>query len=709
MKSKALLVALVIAPSVLGAAPLNPPASREIRDRNGIVLRSTLNESELVSYPVPLESVSPWAVLATLAAEDRRFYSHGGIDLQAVLRALWQNTKAGRTVSGGSTLTQQLVRCLGPGPRTLSQKIKESIRAVFLERSLDKREILESYLNRAPYGHRTEGLEAAARLYFGVPAGGVSLAQAALLAGLPKSPSRFDPLKHLDAALRRQRVILRRMRDWDWLDEPSYRWALNEKISLDGSSVRPLAVHFAEFVREHSFGATVDTTLDAPLQADLEPLLAQHLKGLRENHVTTGALVVLDNASGDVLAWVGSADFNDKAHQGEVDGVIARRQPGSALKPFAYGLALSKGWKTSDLIDDLPTFAAGNFMPKNYDQSYHGPVRLREALACSYNIPAVRMAERVGVQPILEILHAFGFASLDRPADYYGLGLVLGNGEVSLLELANAYASLGRGGVWKPVRYLLTEDIRAPARRALDRESAYLITHVLADNEARAEAFGLNSPLAMPFPFAAKTGTTKDYHDNWAIGFTPDWTVAVWVGNFDGQAMRRISGITGAAPILHDAAMRVYQRFGARPFLPPAGIATVEICPISGELPGPWCPDRMQEVFSKKHLPTSVCSQHRAPQAPAPAVSRSLVEFPKAGDVFKLDPAVARDSQVLVLRPSEEIGARARWRVDRTKLTSHADGSALWPMRPGRHVAELSFQDGARARRAAPIRFLVLP
>jgi len=706
-----LFVLSMFASSAL-AAPLNPPASREIRDRNGIVLREVLSANDALSNPVRLEDVSPWAVLATLAAEDRRFYSHGGVDLQAVLRALWQNARAGRTVSGGSTLTQQLVRCLEPAPRTFLQKLKEGWKAVFLERRLEKREILESYLNTAPYGHRTQGIDAASRLYFGVPAGGLSLAQAALLAGVPNSPARFDPLKHLAAARRRQRVVLDRMKAWGWLDDVAYQCAIGEPFAPTAKRERPLAPHFAEFVRERSFGARVDTTLDAKLQSELEPLLAEHLKDLEPNHVTNGALVALDNATGEVLAWVGSADFLDRGRQGEVDGVVALRQPGSALKPFAYGLALSKGWKTSDILEDMPTFAAGGFTPKNYDQNYHGLVRLREALACSYNIPAVRLAERVGVRPILDVLRAFGFDSLDKPANYYGLGLVLGNGEVSLLELANAYATLARGGVWLPARTLLSEAPAANsrARRALDRESAYLITNILADNAARAEAFGLNSPLAMPFPFAAKTGTTKDYRDNWAVGFTPGWTVAVWVGNFDGKPMRRVSGISGAAPILHDAAMRLYDRFGARPFAVPSGIATVEICPLSGELPGPWCPDRMEDVFSKKRLPTKLCSRHRAPEPNPPATSlRALIEFPKPGDVFKVDPAAARDSQVLVLRSGGEAGANARWKVDRAELVSRPDGSAFWPLRPGRHTVELTFQDGTKIWRSPQVRFLVLP
>jgi len=704
-----------------GAAPQGAPSpgqsrlpsaegaqtSTEIRDRYGRPLRTVLAQEGESRSPVRLEEVSPWMPLATLAAEDRRFFSHAGVDLRAVARALWQNARSGRRVSGGSTLSEQLVRALHPRPRTWGGKLAEAFDALLLETRQDKREILEGYLNEVSYGNRCRGIGAAAREYFGVPASELTLAQSALLAGVPKSPKRYDPRRYPEAAAVRQRRVLERMREWGWLDADSHRLARAEKLKVEPRRAAFAAPQFTEYVlRRAERGAVIDTTLDAGLQERLQGVLAKNLERLAGHQVTNGAAVVLDNATGDILAWVGSADFNDPRHQGQVDGVTAPRQPGSALKPFAYGLALSLGARASDLLRDEPMHFTNGFSPKNYDETFHGPVRLREALACSFNIPAVRVAERFGAARLLGALRAFGLESLRESADHYGIGLVLGNGEVSLLELTNAYAALARGGVWMPVRALPGE--AAAARRVLDRESAFIVTDILADNAARAGAFGLNSPLHLPFPFAAKTGTSKDYRDNWALGYTPEWTIGVWVGNFDGQPMRRVSGISGAAPVLRDAALLVYERSASGPFPVPAGIRELEVCPESGDQPGPWCPGAMREVFAKKHPPARVCSLHRPPveiaSVPAPRRPALLsVEFPQPGDVFKIDPATPLGAQALRLRAASE--ESVAWTVDGVALPP---GEAWWALRPGRHRAAASLRRDGRLLQSRPVHFLVV-
>ncbi|MBI3565650.1 MAG: penicillin-binding protein 1C, partial [Elusimicrobia bacterium] len=532
------VLAGLLAASVAAEPALAPPPAVSVLDRRGRVLRTALPE-DLYSVPVSLDAVSPWAVVATLAAEDRRFYEHPGVDLRALARAAWQDAKAGRAVSGGSTITQQLARALQPRPRTLWGKAVEAWRALALERRASKREILEAYLNRAPYGRGARGIEAASRAYFGIPAKDLTLGQAALLAGLPKCPSRCDPVKDPAAAQARRRTVLSRLSSWGWIDAGTRAAALAEKVRAADSARADLAPHFARRALSRPGGDARRTTLDADLQEELEGLVSSHLRTLADWHVTNAAVVALDNASGEVLAWVGSGDFRDDAHRGQVDGAAARRQPGSALKPFLYGLAFERGASPSDRIDDAPTFAKGGFAPRNYDEKFHGLVTLRQALACSYNAPAVRLVEKVGVDDFLSTLRAFGLETLTRDADRYGAGLALGDGEVSLRDLAGAYAALARGGEWRPVREA-PADPAGPSRRALSREAAYLVTHVLSDDAARVEAFGHDSALALPFPFAAKTGTTKDYKDNWAVGYTPDWTVAVWVGNFDGSPMRRV-------------------------------------------------------------------------------------------------------------------------------------------------------------------------
>ena len=707
-RAGALAALLLAAPALAAALAAGPEPSVDILDRFGRPLRTVLSQGETVRKPVRLEEVSPWLVLATLAAEDRRFFSHPGVDLAAVARAAWQNAKAGRAVSGGSTISEQLVRALRPRPRTLAGKFKEALGALALERRLDKGDILEGYLNSVSYGGRLQGAEAAAWSYFSAPARDLSLGQAALLAGLPQSPRRYDPRRHLDAALARQRRVLGRMRDWGWLDSSALSLALAEKVAVRPADNSLRAPHFTELARKLAAGPVVRTTLDRDLQESFEDLLARHLTQLADFRVTNAAIVALDNATGEILAYVGSADYFDAAHQGAVDGVLALRQPGSALKPFAYGLAFSRGLKASDLLQDTPAYFPGGFAPKNYDERFHGPVRAREALACSYNVPAARVAERLGVPRLLDGLRRFGLESLTESPERYGLGLVLGNGEVTLLELANAYAALARGGVWLPWTAVRQDGPRPAARRALDRESAYIVTDILSDNSARAAAFGLNSPFHLPFPLAAKSGTTKDYRDNWALGYTPGWTVGVWVGNFDGKPMRRVSGISGAGPILHDAALEMARRFGSRPFRMPAGIREVEVCPDSGALPGPWCPDRIREVFSARNLPGKVCGVHGPPrEALAAAPARLEIDFPKPGDVFKLDPTAALASQAIRLRAA---GAdeSAVWSVDGREVAERG-ASVWWRLKPGKHRVVVAARRGGRLVRSPWVGFVVLP
>lgn len=540
--------------SIFAQSQVVAPSLR-VYDRHGISLGTLLSPSETYSDPVSLESISPWMLLATIATEDKRFYLHPGVDLEAALRALWQNVSRHKVVSGASTLTEQLVKAIEPAPKSLWGKMREAWEALRLERKMTKREILESYFNTISYGNQCQGVEAASRRYFGVHASNLSLAQAAYLSGIPKSPVRYDPYRNPDQAGRRQKDILSALQTKGWVDAENIRRALEEPIRLKALDTSRVAPHFLMFLNARYQGKkeSLVTTLDLSLQRDLQGLLATQLRRLKANHVTNGAILVVNVHTSQVLAWVGSADFWNVGIQGQVDGVEASRQPGSSLKPFLYGLAFSKGFKPSDLLLDEPTYTEGGFIPKNYDEKYHGWVRMRTALANSYNVPAIRLCEKVGAGRFLDFLHRCGFQSLDMPADHYGLGLALGDGEITMLESAAAYAALAREGLWCPLKCLRDEDEDpldqgATPHRILDPADAFLVTSILSDNTARSPAFGLYSPLLTPFPFAAKTGTTKDYRDNWAVGYTPDWVVAVWVGNFDGTPMRHISGITGAAP-----------------------------------------------------------------------------------------------------------------------------------------------------------------
>ncbi|MBU2574127.1 MAG: penicillin-binding protein 1C [Elusimicrobia bacterium] len=727
VKISAVLPAFLLYVTVAaGAAELSPPASPLLTDRNGRLLRAyPAGGAAVRSDPVSLEEISPWLVLSTLAAEDRRFFSHPGVDLKAIGRALWQNSKKGRTVSGASTITQQLARALRPRPKTLLGKLGEMFSALRLESGHSKEEILEGYLNSVSYGNRTAGAQAAARAYFGLPARDLTLAQSAALAGVPKSPALYNPVRHPGNFAARGSFILRRMLELGYIDGESYRLAAKEKVSARLAPPPFAAPQFCDFALKNSPGGrgSLATTLDLAVQEHAADSLSNQLARLSRRHnVTNGSVLAIDNFTGGIIAWVGSNDFFDAENSGQVDGVTALRQPGSALKPFLYALALSKGARASDLIEDEPLYAAGGYTPLNYDKKYHGRVRLREALACSYNVPAVRLAEKTGTTDFLSLLKRFGFDSLDKPAAYYGAGLALGNGEVKLLELVNAYAALARGGIWLPAAFeagqapsFFLKGPKCGARRACPERSrrviganeAYIVTDILSDNAARAEAFGPDSPLNLPFPFAAKTGTTKDYRDNWAVGYTPEWTVGVWVGNFNGSPMRKVSGITGAAPVLREVALKMKELYGSTPFRRPLALSSAHVCAESGLLFSPLCPSVMEELFLPGNMPSAICGMHGAKKsAPAVPASRPKIKYPVDGDIFRIDPNTPLAAQAVFLKASVD-DPDTVWRVDSKELPERGP-RAEWGLRAGFHRAFFTVKRGGRTYRSAPVRFTVV-
>ncbi len=457
--------------------------------------------------------------------------------------------------------------------------------ALRLERSWDKQRILRAYLARIDYGNRCVGLAAASRHYFGKPPGQLDWAEAAYLAGLPQAPSRLNPRVRPERAKRRQEWILRRCVDLGWRTPDAARRDLAERIRLRPPGGEFEAPHFVDLLRSMDPAALgrVETTLDLRIQRTCEQAVRRHLEGLRDQSVQDAAVVVLDTRDASVLAWVGSPDWS-RPDGGQVNGPLARRSPGSALKPFAYGLAFERGWTASSVIPDVPTEVVtptGLFRPENYDRRFRGPVTLREALAGSLNVPAVRLLDRLGGPEVLkERLEGMGLKTLDRPASDYGLGLVLGDAEVRLVDLTSAYATLGRLGIHKPWRVRPLES--SPGIPVADPGACWLVGDVLRDPLARAAQFGLETPLRMPVPVAVKTGTSTGYRDNWAFGVTPEYTVGVWVGNFDGTPMRNISGVDGAGPILADVVADLDRWIGTSIPEPPVGIRHRVIEPLTG-------------------------------------------------------------------------------------------------------------------------------
>ena len=709
----------IAAPLPRALAAPGPVPSLVLLDRHGRALRATRAQDGARGGWTSIGDLDPKILQAFLAVEDRRFYDHPGVDLRALVRASLQDVRAGTVVSGGSTITMQLARLLRGTPRTLFGKLRQIAWALRLEAHLDKQAILEQYLNRVPLGQATAGVTAGAALYFGADPGDLSLGQSALLAALAHAPSRDNPLVDPGRARARRALALGRMAALGYARPGDVARADAEPVRAPHLPTPFLAPHFTTHVlqwadeRAASPSGEWRTTLDLDLQTALEAEVRHTVDVLADRSVAHAAVVVLDNASGGVLAWVGSPDFlADTA--GQVDMVVSPRQPGSALKPFLYGLAFDRGVTPASVLPDLPrTYQTtlGLYRPRNYDRQFHGPVRARDALGSSYNVPAVELAQRVGVASLLATLHHAGFATLDHGADYYGLGLSLGNGDVTLLELANGYRALANGGVWKQVQWKEQEEAapETTTRRGMSSQAAALVLDILSDPVARSPGFGAESPLDLPFRAAAKTGTSRHFTDNWAVATTGGFTVAVWVGNFSGRPMQGVGGITGAGPLLHRAALLVAQRYppGDLPGPGRAGAVSVRICRLSGLRAGADCPP-MTEWFMPGTEPARECDWHRGGRvvlpmeyaewagahteiqqawggpAAVPRASSDADPFrilsPRDGDRYSLPVGADARYATIPLRAGGGDGSRWRWFVDGREWREER-----WPLSPGPH------------------------
>jgi penicillin-binding protein 1C len=631
-------------------------AGHRVLARDGRLLRELTSDAGLRGQPLALEAIGPRLVQATLTSEDADFFAHDGVDGRAIARAMTQNLRHRRMVSGASTITQQLVKLLAsrgrPQARGVLDKLGEAARAQNLERVLTKPQILREYLNRLPYGHGLVGPEAAARAYFGVASKDLSWAQAAFLAVLPRAPSYLDPYDHADRVLLRQRALLGELRRDGHLGERELTRALAEPIALRPLERPFLAPHLVDALvagGDLSHGTSTITTLDAGLQRDVEGLTRTHLATLAERGASDAAVIVVDNASGEVLTYVGSADFHDVAIDGQVDMIRARRQPGSTLKPFVYALAFAAGHTAAEMTADVETSfpePGGVYTPENFDRTFEGPIPLREALAGSLNVPAVRLAHEVGPGKLLDLLHDLGVDSLSEPAEHYGLALALGSGEVELRELAAAYVALARGGSYVPLRLTAADEdeLGEPQGgvRVLDPGVAALVSEVLADPLARVRGLHGRGPFQLPYPVAVKTGTSSGYRDTWTVGYTRERTVAVWLGNADGAPTVELTGASGAGPLFADVMARAMRDVPQRaPLWDPELLHDAEVCPLSGLRPGPACDEHVTRRFVAGHLPEETCPLHQAVtrDAGAPAGLRCdpdgrsvAVVFPPAFD-----------------------------------------------------------------------------
>ena len=739
-----------------GMLDLDSHVSTEIYDRHGVALYEALSDRGLRNRRLDPARLPENLVRATLAAEDARFFRHPGIDPVAIARAAWTDLRAWRMVEGGSTITQQTVKVLTGRRRTAAGKAREALLALRLEHRLSKREILALYLSVAPYGNQLTGAEAASRAYFGCSADDLTPAQAALLAGLPQQPSALDPYRHLPRAIARQRLVLDRMEGRGLLSAAEARAARAERLRIVRGARAFTAPHFLERALQAAGEPAprrIDTTLDAALQREVAGIVAVHRPRLEEHGARHVAVAVLDNDTGEWLAWEGSGGYEDDEAGGRIDGVVSPRQPGSALKPFTYALAFERGFTPATVLPDVPAhFPTAEpgvlYSPRNYDGRFHGPLRARLALAGSENVPAVWTLSRVGVPDLLRLLRRAGLSTLDRTAAHYGFALTMGDAEVRLDELVAAYSALARGGRWRAPRLLrgVERDGAVPAplpaadpvdEPIVSPRAAFWITDILSDPAARAWVFGSGSSLDFPFPVAVKTGTSQAYRDNWTIGYTRAVTVGVWVGNFDLAPLRNSSGVTGAAPIFHDVLLAAERRVRGRlpaatdpPLAAPApGLIRKTICALSGREATALCP-RVESEW----LPAGVslsCAWHRHDRgrtvvdwppayrawarergllaAPAtaragdgrrPAAEKERVTLrivnPPPGGTYLRDPTLPSPFQTLPLRAIGDGSARrVTWTVDgRPVGAGTLDAAVDWPLSIGAHTIAVSDDRG---------------
>ncbi len=729
------------------------PAAVRVVDRYGRLVRLVPDSAGMRSAPVDLDRVTPYLPAAVLAAEDRRFAVHPGVDPISLLRAAWQDLRAGSVVSGGSTVTMQLARLLDPRPRTVAAKVAQIRLALRLEAELSKEEILEAYLERVPMGNRVVGVEAAARVYLGKPAAQLSPAEAALLAVVPRSPSRHNPWTGTAELRARRDRVLRRLERSGKLSPAAAAAARCEPVVLAGAPFRFEAPHLVRRVLGEVGALTGDavvvaTTADLELQRRVEAIVGRHLDQLADEGVGQIAVAVLDVGRGEWTALEGSGGFWTRAG-GEIDGTRAARQPGSALKPFTYAAAFDRGVTPATILADLPTafaWSAGTWAPRNYDGRYHGPLRARQALACSVNVPAAALLAEVGTSELLDVLHAAGLDTLDRGADEYGLGLTLGAGEVRLDQLTAAFAALLRGGEWRlPTAWTAARDAAGtvvarppvpPQRRVCSREAAAQVVDVLADPDARAPAFGRWSVLRLPFRAAVKTGTSEGFRDNWCVGGTREVAVGVWCGSFDRAPMGNLSGVAGAGTVWREVMLAwadlahpgVAVEDVPGPPPPPPSLVRTPVCALSGLAPSRLCPVTVDELLRPEEVPTRRCDWHRegehgvvrawparfrawaaaqgfpdgdAAVAEASSAAPLTVTAPVDRDAYVVSPDLPRRFQTVELRCAVSGSPDAVvWRVDgRAVATAPPPYTASWVLEPGTHTVDAV----AGALRARPV------
>jgi penicillin-binding protein 1C len=686
------------------------PKKRQVLDRLGVPLSYTFTSEWNTTNHIPLHRIPPLLQRACIEAEDRRFFEHSGVDWWARTHATWQNIRALTVVRGASTISEQVVRMIHPRPRSLWARFIEGFEATQLEQRFSKADILEFYLNQVPFAGNRRGVSQAARYFWDRDLETLTERELISLAVMIRAPGKLSLYRTTPQRLQPRVVTLaERLVSTGTLPRSELTRIVNEHTQTRSEAVSVRADHFVRYVqRPNSKGESsspIHSTLDSGLQRAVQEILETRLKDLAFQHATDGAVLVVDNRSAEVLAWVNAGVFSEQRGS-QLDAVITPRQPGSTLKPFLYALALQKGWSAATTISDTPLaepVGTGLHTYRNYSRVHYGEITLRESLGNSLNIPAIRTIQFTGKDHFLTLLRSAGFSSLTEPADFYGEGLALGNGEVTLFELVRGYLTFANSGVYRPL--VMTRDqVNVPATRHLrifDTETASIIGNILSDPQARRLEFGSDGLLNFPIQTAIKTGTSTDYRDAWALGFSNNFTVGVWMGNLDRSSMSSISGARGPALVLRSVFASLEQNREARGLYLSPRLTRSAVCTVSGKLASGLCPST-SELFVPGTEPRNACRKGHTHddfagkrEVELEASLPARITMPTPGLHIAMDPRVPDSKEALAFEISTATPlATVAWIVD--GLTVHrGDGQGtryLWPLSPGRHTVRAEVQ-----------------
>jgi penicillin-binding protein 1C len=704
-------------PLSLSAHELNAPSEREKRlqglikatvlDRHGRYLAVTRDAAFNITTYTNLQELPSFLIQALLFSEDKRFYNHDGLDWIARSTALYQNIRAFSAMRGARTITEQVVSLLHKRPRSLLTRLREGIEARALERRFSKEEILEFYINQVPFARKRRGFQQAARLYFARDLTTLSHKELLALVVILRAPSAFDLPRGEKSVLLRLENLLSRMVAHRLISEAERSEILS--LPLEVRPEEPL-IHAEHFVR-HVLSSTLrqgdvlppvlKTSLDGVLQSRVESLLQMRINDLARKGVTDGAVLIVENVTGAIRAYVnGGASFG-KEQGSQIDAIQSPRQPGSTLKPFVYAAAIERGWHGATMLRDEPLYegvGAGVHDFKNYSRIFYGPIRLREALGNSLNIPAIHAIKFVQNGRFLEYLHALGFNTLTKDADYYGDGLVLGNGEVKLYELVQAYRVLAQRGVFTPLVWIDAPKVQISHAQfaqvstpVFSPPTTSIISDILADPYARSREFGgSHSLLRFPVETAVKTGTSTDYRDAWALGYTDRYTVGVWLGDLERRSMHEVSGATGSVLVLRSVFRELYKSEPRSKLWRDKSLRRKAICAKTGELAHGSCA-RSEELFHESMVVKQPESRRlRSAQEHKNTIGTAKISFPTPGLLIARDPRIPDDRESIDLRIASLCphADSVSWRVDGSQLgvSTAEHGRITWPLSVGRHT-----------------------